>query len=58
MEKLYPSEAYVAFRGRQSKAMADQLTTVSKQRLRNKAGEATPGDMQAVARAISVQLDL
>jgi mRNA interferase MazF len=28
VEKLYPSEAYVTFRGKQSKAMADQLTTV------------------------------
>jgi mRNA interferase MazF len=57
-ERLYPSEAYVTFRGKQSKAMADQLTTVSKQRLLNKAGEVAPGDLQAVARAISVQLDL
>ena len=58
VEKLYPSEAYVSFQGRQSKAMADQLTTVSKKRLVNKAGEVTPGDMQAVARAVSIQLDL
>lgn len=58
IEKLYPSEAYVAFRGQQSKAMADQLTTVSKKRLVNKAGEVAPGDMEGIARAISVQLDL
>ncbi len=31
--KLYPSEAYVTLNCRQSKAMADQLTTVSKKRL-------------------------
>ena len=31
--KLYPSEAYVTVAGQQSKAMADQLATVSKQRL-------------------------
>ena len=58
VERLYPSEAYVTFRGRQSKAMADQLTTVSKQRLIEKAGQATPDDLQAIARAISIQLDL
>jgi mRNA interferase MazF len=58
VEKLYPSEAYVTFRGKQSKAMADQLTTVSKKRLVNKAGEVAPDDMQAIARAVSVQLDL
>ena len=58
VERLYPSEAYVTFRGKQSKAMADQLTTVSKQRLINKAGDVASDDMQAIARAISVQLDL
>ena len=56
--RLYPSEAVVTVAGKQSKAMADQLTTVSKQRLRNKAGEAAPDDMEAVARAIAVQLDI
>jgi hypothetical protein len=28
IDRLYPSEAYVTFRGQKSKAMADQLTTV------------------------------
>ncbi len=35
VDKLYPSEAYVMFRGKEAKAMADQLTTVSKKRLIN-----------------------
>lgn len=56
--KLYPSEAYVMFRGRQSKAMADQLTTVSKKRLINKAGSLSSTDMVRVARAIAMQLDI
>ncbi len=56
--KLYPSEAYVTLRGRQSKVMADQLTTVSKDRLINKAGLLSAADMEAVARAITTQLDL
>lgn len=55
---LYPSEAYVTFGGRQSKAMADQLTTVSKGRLINKAGSLSSDDMDRVARAITTQLDL
>jgi len=38
--------------------MADQLTTVSKQRLINKAGLLSLSDMQNIARAIEVQLDL
>ncbi len=58
VDKLYPSEAYVTFRGKQSKAMADQLTTVGKQRLINKAGELAPDEMEAIAHAVTIQLDL
>jgi mRNA interferase MazF len=58
VERLYPSEAYVTLGGKQVKAMADQITTVSKKRLINREGEITSRDMQGVARAISVQLDL
>ncbi len=56
--RLYPSEAYVTLGGRQSKAMADQLTTVSKRRLISKMGSISFSDMEAVARAIATQLDL
>jgi mRNA-degrading endonuclease toxin of MazEF toxin-antitoxin module len=38
--------------------MADQLTTVSKKRLINKAGSLSFPDMEAVARAITTQLDI
>src|SRR5690349_8517047 len=33
VDRLYPSEALVVVRGKKHKAMADQLTTVSKARL-------------------------
>ena len=33
--RLYPSEAYVTIAGEQSKAMADQLATVSKARTKS-----------------------
>ncbi|WP_457652142.1 type II toxin-antitoxin system PemK/MazF family toxin [Rhodocaloribacter sp.] len=42
--RLYPSEAYVTVGSRMSKAMADQLTTASKQRLLNKVGEVSPSE--------------
>lgn len=58
IDRLYPSEAYVTFRNRQSKAMADQLTTVSKKRLINRAGTLSADDMHGVSEAIKVQLDL
>ncbi|MFL7837169.1 MAG: type II toxin-antitoxin system PemK/MazF family toxin [Candidatus Promineifilaceae bacterium] len=41
--RVYPSKTIVTLNDKQSKAMADQLTTVSKQRLVNQAGEAFDG---------------
>lgn len=56
--RVYPSEAVVTLKGRQSKAMADQLTTVSKLRLINQAGRLTNADLWKVERAVRVQLGL
>jgi len=56
--RLYPSEAYVTVRGRRSKAMADQITTVSKRRLINPAGTVPQEEMKALATAIKIQLAL
>lgn len=58
VDRLYPSEAYVTFRGKRSKAMADQITTVSKKRLVNRAGAISSSEMQAVDKAIAIQLGL
>lgn len=55
---VYPSEAVVMLNDRQNKAMADQLTTVSKQRLINRAGRLTNADMQKVEHVVKVQLGL
>lgn len=57
-DRLYPSEAYVRVGQRKSKAMADQLTTASKKRLLNKAGEVSLSELEAIERAIKTQLDL
>ena len=48
IDALYPSEAYVTLKGRRRKAMADQLTTVSKLRLINKEGLVSVSDMAGV----------
>lgn len=58
VDKLYPAEAYVTIKGKMSKAMADQLTTAAKRRLQNKIGRLDPKDLDAVERAIKVQLGL
>jgi mRNA interferase MazF len=56
--RLYPSEAYVTLNGEQRKAMADQLTTVSKQRLRTRIGNIGTSDLERVGKAIQLQLAL
>ena len=56
--RLYPSEAYVRLRGEQRKAMADQLSTISKLRLRERVGRLNREDIAAVERAICIQLGL
>jgi len=58
VDKLYPSETYITLRGKKVKAMADQLTTVSKKRLINHAGTVSNTELDGVKRAISIQLDL
>jgi mRNA interferase MazF len=58
VSRLYPSEAYVTVAGKRSKAMADQLATVSKARLRERIGRISADEIEAVGRAIKVQLQL
>jgi mRNA interferase MazF len=56
--RLYPSEALVTLQSQRSKAMADQLTTVSKMRLIRRMGRVSARDMRQVERAVRVQLGL
>jgi mRNA interferase MazF len=56
--KLYPSEAYVVVRGKQCKAMADQIATVSKQRLGQRLGTIARPELAQVERAIRIQLGM
>ena len=57
-ERLYPSEALVTFNGQPHKAMADQLRTVAKERLRDRIGTLAPRDLRAVEQAIRRPLGL
>lgn len=57
-DRLYPSEARVVVDGKGSKAMADQLTTVSKLRLIKRAGALSEEDMLRIGEAIKIQLDI
>jgi mRNA interferase MazF len=57
-ERVYPAEALVHVRGELRKAMADQIRTVTKERLRDLIGTLSPQDLLAVERAIRLQLAL
>ncbi len=58
VKKVYPSEALITFKGKECKAMADQLTTVSKQRLVNYADTLNNPDMRKVEMIVKIQLAL
>ena len=57
-DRLYPSEALVIFKDNESKAMADQLATVSKLRLFKRAGVLSEEDMIRIGESIKIQLDI
>ena len=56
--RVYPSEAVVDVAGQSSKAMADQLTTVAKERLGRRLAVLSRKDMAEVERVVRVQLHL
>ena len=56
--KLYPSEVIVSFGEQPNKAMADQLTTVSKERLYRRAAILSREDMKKVEEAVKIQLGI
>jgi mRNA interferase MazF len=56
--KVYPGEAMITLNGEQRKAMADQVMTASKQRLRTKLGILDSKDMTAVEDALLFQLGI
>jgi len=58
ISRIFPVEALVTVNGVKSKAMADQLTTVDKQRLRNRMGRLSADETATLDKAIRIQLNL
>lgn len=56
--RLYPSEAVVSVAGKQSKAMADQIATADKQRLKERLDKLSREDMKAVEKVMKIQLGI
>src|SRR4030067_3130539 len=58
IDRVYPSEALVRVSRRQSKAMADQQTTVSKERLMTRIGRLSAAERGQVERVVMGQVGL
>jgi mRNA interferase MazF len=58
VQKIFPGEARILIGERPRKAMADQLATASKFRLKGKLGVVGPADVAAIEKAIRAQLAL
>ena len=56
--RVYPSEAVVQVGSRRHKAMADQIATAAKARMTMRLGNVSSPDMDAVERALRVQLGM
>lgn len=58
VSKVYPSEVLVSVANRASKAMADQMMTVSKLRLSEKIADIKVEDMQKIEAVVCLQLGI
>lgn len=58
ISKLYPGQALVTLKGEQRKAMADQITTISKLRVRNLIGSLPARDIVSIENALRQHLGI
>jgi mRNA interferase MazF len=56
--KLYVFESRIEVKGAQGKAMADQIMTADKQRLKKRIGKVSPSEMLGIERAMRIQLGI
>lgn len=58
ISKLYPGQALVTLKGEQRKAMADQITTISKLRMRDLIGSLPARDIVSIENALMQHLGI
>ena len=58
VSRVYPGETIVLLNDRPHKAMADQLTTVSKARIANRCGVLSPNDLAKLDTTVRLHLGL
>lgn len=56
--KVYPCECLVVLKGQQSKAMADQIKTVSKERCVSRITKLSKDDLGLIENVIKIQLEI
>ena len=56
--RVYPGEALIDLNGERRKAMADQITTISKQRVGRRLGKIDSKDISRIEAAVLIQLGL
>ena len=56
--RVYACEVVIELNGEACKAMADQIATVSKGRLKSRLATMAPDEMRAIERAICIQLGI
>jgi mRNA interferase MazF len=58
VESLYPGEAIVEVKGKQGRALGDQIRSIDQSRLKARAGRLTAEEMSRVEEALAITLDL
>lgn len=58
VDALYVGEAIVEVKGKQGRALGDQIRSIDKSRLKGRAGRLTPEEMSRVDEALVITLDL
>ncbi len=58
VSSLFPGEAVIKVKGKQGRALGDQIRSVDKRRLKARAGSLTPAEMALIEEALAITLGL
>jgi mRNA interferase MazF len=58
VSSVYPGEALIEVKGKQGRALGDQIRSIDKSRLQARAGTLTPAEMTRIDEALAITLAL
>lgn len=58
VSSLFPGEALITIKGRQGRALGDQIRSIDKSRLQARVGTVTPAEMTRIDEALAITLGL